>query len=168
MSKHSSKGQIIFNILLVVIFIVFITLATGYHGRAKVAPLVVAIPGLAVMLGLLVTDMRSRGKTASPESKTVSSPEKQATGAEDKKREIDTRSELISFAWAGLLFLFVYILGFAVAIPLYLFFFMKVKSKETLKFSLAFAGIASVVLYAFFMQLLKMQLYKGVLFQILS
>lgn len=167
MPKRLSYGPTIFNVLLIMVFIVAIILALGYHDRAKVAPLVVSIPGLLVMLILLVKDLREKAKQdSSGDGESDQIKKEPATGAKDKK--ITTRSELIAFSWAALLFALLFILGFAVAIPLYLFLYMKVKSKETLKFSLAFAAVSSVVLYVFFMQILKMQLYEGLIFKMLS
>lgn len=163
MPKRPSTGSFIFSGVLIVVFAVAIIMALGYHGRAKVAPLVVAIPGITVVLVLLAQDLRAKAKLASSHSAEANEDEKKPK----KGKEITTRSELIAFGWVTLLLVLLYFLGFVVAIPVYLFLYMRVKSKEKLRFSLAFAAVSSLVLYVFFIQILKMQLYPGLILELL-
>lgn len=54
------KGAVIFNILFIAVFILAIIIAFGYNSRARLAPLVIAIPGLAVTTGRLVIELRGK------------------------------------------------------------------------------------------------------------
>ena len=153
------NGAMIFSIFLILVFMVAIVLASGYGGRAKMAPLVVAIPGFLFMVGRLFVEFREATK-----EQVKKALEYEAAGSNViTDSPIDYWKEFNPFAWIIGLFLIIYVAGFMVAIPIFLFFYLKVRSNEKLGFTIIFTLSTWVVLYLFFVVLLKIPLYPGVI-----
>lgn len=159
------NGSMIFSIFLILVFLVVIVLAIGYGGKARMAPLVVAIPGFFFVISRLVIEFREARKeqvkkTLEYEALLAAEGDPASVITEDT---IDYWKELNPFLWITGLFLLIYVAGFMVAIPIYLFLYLKVRSNEKLSFTITFSLITWGVLYLFFVVLLKIPLYSGVI-----
>ncbi|WP_206812845.1 tripartite tricarboxylate transporter TctB family protein [Paradesulfitobacterium ferrireducens] len=166
------RGTVIFNILFILVFVLAIIIALGYNSRARMAPLVIAIPGLAVTIGRLVVELRGNkdkenkdkeNKDKEKKTKDKFDHENQEGNEPEKSKPVAKFSELNSFSWAVGLFLLLYVVGFLVAIPIYLFLFLKVRSQEKLVFSLIFSLVSWGALYLFFGMVLHIPLYEGII-----
>ncbi len=71
--------------------------------------------------------------------------------------------EIEVFLWILVFLVLIYVAGFVVAIPLYIFLYMKVKSKDKLSISLVFSVISCMVHNFFFIQLLHVPFYEGII-----
>ncbi|GAB6173995.1 hypothetical protein JCM15765_34730 [Paradesulfitobacterium aromaticivorans] len=82
------KGAVIFNFLFILVFAVAIVIAIGYNSRARLAPLVISIPGLAVTVGRLVVELK--GKDEKKSKKDENQKDRDAETAEAQKRDSGT------------------------------------------------------------------------------
>lgn len=96
------KGAVIFNIFLILVFTVAIVVAIGYNSRARLAPLVIAIPGLAVTVGRLVVELRGKDEKKNKnkdeiqnnkDSGTTEVPKRDSGTDEDRKRDSRTTED---------------------------------------------------------------------------
>lgn len=178
------KGPILFSLLMTVVFAVAIVLALGYSYRARLAPLVLAVPGFALAAGRLVIELRldsaERRKEefgASPDEKQVvlegAGPSPAQGGGAAAQAAVagnglaKTFSEVNVFLWLALLMAMLYLLGFLVTIPLYLLLYLKVRSREGWPLSVIVSLVSWATLYFLFVRVLGMNLYTGVIAELL-
>ncbi len=175
------RGSTLFAAFLFLLFAAAIVIALTYNERARAAPIVISVPGLLLMLGWLVVEVRGGGtskkKKASHESSNVGqAPEASeiivasdggAGGAFALKglrfRDSATFRELDAFLWLAGLFVLLYVLGFAIGIPLFTFLYMKVRSHDGWRLSIALPIVAWVIMFFVFGQVARFTLYPGLI-----
>lgn len=166
--SRRTKGSLIFNLFLIIVFAGAIFVAMGYNHRARIAPLVIAIPGLLVTLILLALELKKQAKLVSNPALAASGQAGEAVSAQVAGQENPgpgrkfLGAELNPFFWLTALLAMLFVVGFAVAIPVYLFLFLRVRSQEKTLFSVIFSLVAWAGLYVFFDRLLHIPLYQGV------
>lgn len=182
------RQAVVFGAILTVVFMAAIIVAAGYGFRARMAPMVIAIPGFILSAGLMAVEIRlallEKKKNAAdhlPASKVAGPGEaeareagvtgsgKGAAAAEPAGAggEAHSYSELNALLWVVLLLALLFVLGFMVTIPLYLFLYMKVRSQEPWLTS-AMVSLASwAILYFLFVRVLSMNFYAGIILETL-
>lgn len=156
--KMRFNGAVIFNIFLVLVFAAVIIVSLGYSYRARLTPLVIGIPGLLVTVITLFFELKKSIIKHDP-----SDEEQSAAALEKSKNKEKVRKEIIALSWLAGLFILIYVVGFIIAIPIYLFLYLKVKSDEKLVFSSLFSLITWGALYVFFVLILHIPLYPGII-----
>lgn len=145
-------------------FAAFLTLATlflvvtaaGYSSKARLIPLVVGLPTLALAAFQVWGMMK---KPAADHACEVDEDEDVVPCADEK---LTPRTEARSLAWVVGCFASIWILGFLVGLPLYAFLYAKVRGGEGWLLSLIPAAVSFAVLYGVFVQGLHVPLYEGV------
>ena len=144
------KGETIFALILLAVFVVLVGVGTGYSRKARMLPLVLGIPGL-ILAGVIVS--RSCAKAG----KTISQERSADEQAHDQKKV------LIMIGWVALLIAMIWVFGFLITIPVYMVLFLKTRGEKwPLTIGLALGSWA--FLYWIFAVTLKIILYPGILF----
>lgn len=180
------KGSTLFSLFLVLLFAMAIITAAGYNARARMAPLVISIPGLLLAVGWLVFELRTEGKAGKGEKRWDASGEVGVSPAGKRRMWLSlarsaknnppagsgpgsagTWRELDPFFWLAVLLAMLYLFGFIVTIPLFTFLYLKVRSREGWPLSIILSLASWGILYALFAQVLHIALYPGLLYQYL-
>ncbi len=72
--KYLRSARVLFAVLFVIVFAILIVTATGYNARARLFPLVVAIPIFAGAIANAVLEFRAEQRGEKPKKKKASSP----------------------------------------------------------------------------------------------
>ena len=150
-----SRQNIISYLVCIAIALVFgITSLTYDYFVAKIVPLITC--GLVILLAVIgiLSEVRKQKKTGEPE------PKKEIS--EEEAKETWPRYARTGI-WLVGLFIAVYVFGFLIAVPVFLFTYMTVyKTRWYIALSITVA--ASAILYTVFVVLLKVSVYKGLIF----
>ena len=175
------KGKSFFSLFFILFFIVVIIGALQYNRKARLIPLVVAIPCLAMSIGRFVLDLtgREKGKGRSIEDDlfrgvmeklvhqeviTDGEAKKEKKGKKDRgKGKALLNISLWLLFFAALIFLF----GFYITIPLYTILFMRAKG-DSWKLSLSIAAGLWLTVYLSIAVAAKLSLYEGLVFRLLG
>jgi len=149
------KQNIISYVVCIVIALVFgITALTYDYFVAKIVPLITC--GLVILLAVIgiLTEVRKQNNSGEAEPKEeVSEDEAKETWPHYARTVI----------WVVCLFIAVYVFGFLIAIPVFLFAYMMVY-KTRWYVALSITVGTSAILYTVFVVLLKVNVYKGLIF----
>jgi len=150
----------LFNLALVAVLLAFVTVAAGYNPQARLMPLIIGIPVLALAVWQTVSDLilgaRGAAAGAAAGERLSGSPREVATPPRVPGREIGV------FLWTLLLFLLLYLFGFVATTFLYTFLSLKIRSRLNWPLSLGVAAAALAFLYGVMVYALKVQLYPGI------
>ncbi len=75
--KYLTSARVLFALLFVVVFAILIVTATGYNARARLFPLVVAIPIFIAAVANLVLEVRAEQRGEKPKKEKESVPQPQ-------------------------------------------------------------------------------------------
>jgi small-conductance mechanosensitive channel len=139
------EGRILTSFMMVAIFAIAVGLAFTYDPDARLLPLVIGIPGLALSLVQFVKELRE--------------PAEPAVTSEEHKREGAMFAWFILFVGGLVLF------GFLYAGPLLVAAFLYFSGKEKWYVALAAAVFAWLILYGIFEQFLGLPLFEGLAVQ---
>lgn len=175
------KGDIIFGILMLVTITMFVSYSLGYSPSTRLVPLIIAVPGLVFMILQLIIDSlpgvsRRLGRLGMNKdlfgAEEIRVREKGAAEAAGIKKALAparTRiPEAIMFVWIVWFVALIYLFGYLVAVPVFVFSFLKFRAGASWVFSILGAVLMEVVVYAGFVILLNVFLYKGLLFTLVS
>lgn len=149
-------GRALFSLLLTLILVWFVVTATGYNATARFVPLVVGIPTLLLAVYQVQADLRRAPKASKAK----------APGSEEGGSEIG--KELNSILWIVSCFVLIWLIGLEWGLPLYSLAYAKVRGKQPWLLSLVPAVAAYLVMWIFFLQILHVPLYEGVVFEFLN
>lgn len=175
---------------LFVVVVAMSWMAVDFGDEARRVPLAVGIPTslflglqlarelLALRLGPQVSDAKEAEAAAEAEEQT--GEEEQADRDEDGEadgsrskspaltldQEMEARdmraSAAQAFGWVLLLAISFYVMGMLLTVPVFMGAFMRVYGHETWKTIVLFIVVTVAVLHAFFVLLLEVQLYTGI------
>lgn len=169
-----AKVQIFFNLFLIAFFSAVIIASYQYNVKARLMPLVIAFPCLAMLVYQLLADLRGKkDQDVSIEDemflKTMEKVHQDVI--EEKKEKKTDREETIgllkSAAWIMAFCLMVYLCGFLITIPVYTVIFMRY-SDDGWMLSLSVALGLWATVYISFTVLAKISLYDGLIFRLLE
>ena len=153
------KGETIFALILLAVFVVLVGVGTGYSRKARMLPLVLGIPGL-ILAGVIVSRSCARpGPTPGKAAPQERPADEQAVSDEEGHQ----KKVLIMIGWVALLITMIWVFGFLITIPVYMVLFLKTRGEKwPLTLGLALGSWA--FLYWIFAVTLKIILYPGILF----
>jgi len=175
------KGDIIFGILMLVAITMFVSYSLGYSPTARLVPLIIGIPGLVFMILQLIIDSlpgvsRRLGMLGIKKglfgAAEIRAREKRAREDASLKKVLPPARrripEAIMFVWIVSFVALIYLFGYLVAVPVFVFSFLKFRAGASWVFCILGAVLMEVVVYAGFVILLNVFLYKGLLFILIS
>lgn len=152
------KPQTVFNLLVLVFFVVFIYEAKDWRLQARLYPWAIGIPMLALSLIYVFLDLKgSHGKPAAQASNTPM--DFQFTKGIDPA--VARRRALIMFGWIFGFFVGVWFVGFHITIPAFVFLYLKVQSGERWALSIALTAAAWLLFWGLFDWLLRLPFPDG-------
>ncbi len=180
------KPKTLFTLFYVLFFAIVIIGAMGYTRKARLIPLVVAIPCLAMSMVQLVADLRGKEKKKGrsieddlfhgvmekmihQEVGTEETEEKKGRkGKKGKKAGVERAKGLFKIiGWIGVFYFSIFLFGFLIAIPLFTVVYMRMQN-EKWKLSAACAAGLWLTVYLAFGVAAKLTLYEGFVFRMLS
>ncbi|NWG75669.1 MAG: tripartite tricarboxylate transporter TctB family protein [Rubrivivax sp.] len=163
------KAKSFFSLFLIFFFGVVIVGALGYNPKARLIPLVIALPCLAMAIAQFILDLgKGRKRGISGEEELFREVMEKVTHQEivineekkEKKSSREARELFNSIFWilgfSALIFLF----GFLIAIPVFTILFMRYK-RESWWLSFSIAGGLWLSVYLSFVVAAKQTLYEG-------
>ncbi len=167
--------QTFFNLFLMAFFIAVIIASYGYNAKARLMPLVIAFPCLAMVLYQFISDLRGKKekKSMSIEDelfhKTMDKVHVEVV--EEKKEKKTDKEEAIALlksgAWVLFFCLMVYLAGFLIAIPVFTIIFMRY-SDDGWVVTLSTAFGLWLTFYLTFTVFTKIALYDALIFRLLE
>jgi hypothetical protein len=175
------KGKSYFNLFFILFFLFVIIGALQYSAKARLIPLVVALPCLALAIGQFVLDLigKEGGKGRSIEDDLFRGVmeklvHQEVISADEEKREKKGKKErgkagaLLSISlWIVFFAVLVFLFGFYITIPLYTVLFMRAKG-DSWKLSLSVALGLWLTVYLSIAVAAKLSLYEGWVFRLLG
>lgn len=163
------------TLVMLAIFVTFLTIASGYPEGASFMPYVVGIPALLLLLVQLGLDARARsagvvGDDGDPDSSAarlagqmhydlshaaLTETSEPVTPREKLRREAEMWGYFTGLIVSVLLF------GFWITIPLFLIVFLKFKARASWLLALSLALPVSIGLYIVFEDVLRISPHKG-------
>lgn len=169
MRKFSEDNLIL--LALTVFLILLLLLSFEYAPKARLMPLVVGIPTLAlVVIHLLINVVPSLSEKyrkvrehdifdlGEIKKKPAPPPGERKSPAEIGKKEVNIVWWLIGLMGA------ICVVGYLIAIPAFCFLFLKIRSGERWLAAIIVTAATWVFVYGVFVIVLKLQIYKGFLF----
>ena len=167
------KGSILLSGVFIIIFGGMIVLSQGYPEKARLVPLVVAVPGLLMSLVQLIIELFFKDKIQSKEedSKThgyeAAAQEEVAYEEELTVEEIKKR-EAVMVGWILAILVLILAFGFWITIAAFLLIFLRIHGQETWKTTIAVTVGGWMTIYLIFQVILRIPLFEGFLFKLIG
>ena len=181
------KPKSYFTLFYMAFFIVVIIGSMGYTRKARLIPLVVAIPCVGLSIAQFVLDLgkgRKKGrsieddlfrdvmeKVGLQEGVTEGAKEKEAKKEEKKMEEksgLGRAKPLFKILfWILVFYLSIFLFGFLIAIPLFTILYMHFQ-KERWRVAVGCAAGLWLTVYLAFSVIAKISLYEGLVFRLLG
>jgi hypothetical protein len=158
MSAARRRWDVVFGLMLVVVFAYAAVTALGYPDDARLLPLAVALPGLALAMLHVILSLRPQRAPvaeASDDSEVLTTAER-------------TRRTAEIAAWIGGIFLAIYLLGFQIAVPLGAIAYLRVMAREGWVTSAIVAALCWGLVFGIFDRVLHVPLPTGQLLRMLG
>lgn len=145
------NGRVIFALLLFLGAAYFLVEATQFEGDAREVPVVVGLPTTVLAAASLLQELRRTSEHQDP-------------AGEDRARVGEDGTSLTAaITWlVGLVVLF-YLVGWPLTIPVFLVAFLRVYGRQAWPVVAAMTAATWIVLYLLFVELLKIQMYEGII-----
>jgi len=170
------KGSTIFAIIMLAVLLMFFSLTFTYSYEARIVPLIICIFALGLMcLQFLVEVIPQLSKKMG----VFGQEEKEVLGTKQFIRKVEVESkteketvsnktvkmgEIQSFLWLLAFVCLIFLVGYLIAVPVFLFLFFKLVTSRRWVFSIVVTAVTWAVVYFSFIVLLKIPLYKGIIF----
>ena len=151
------NGGAIFALLIAVVLLVLIILSLSYVPKARLVPLVIALPTLALTFSQILKEfgvIEQKKKDSSDSKKVV----------EGLETKLDDNKSI--FLWLVLLIVMLFLIGFFPGIALFMFLYLKLQGKESWLVSICMPGFALVVIYLAFVYGLNIDFYRGLFLEL--
>ncbi len=163
----------LFTLGVFVLVLVFLVLSLGYQPRARLVPIIIAVPTLLLTLLQLLIDMIpavARRLSFFQEYDLFGIDTGRAVEPSRESGSSSTvyRRELSFAAWLLLLVALIYFLGYLVAIPLFLTSFMRLRSSESWPMTLSITAATWTFVYVVFIVVMGAPLHEGVVWKVMG
>ncbi len=169
------NDRTLFTLGVFVLVLFFLVLSLDYRPRARLVPIIIAVPTLLLTLLQLLIDMIpavarrlsffqeydlfgiDAGRSADPSEKSGSSEGGSSTTI--------YRRELNFASWLLLLVALIYFVGYLVAIPVFLVLFLRLRSSESWLMTLSITAVTWTFVYVVFIVVMGAPLHEGVVWK---
>lgn len=164
-------GRVLFTAILLAAAVLVFLLSLRLGHTARLVPLAVAVPTLALMLLVLVLDLAPgpAGKLRSLDDgdpfRMKAYREKSGIGPDPGEGPPTAAGEIGVFLWLLFLVASIYLLGFTAAAACYTYLFLRFRSGESRGFSLVMAAGTGLFIYGVFGIILSAHLHEGLLWR---
>ena len=148
------NGRVLFSLGLAALAVFAIVSASSWPLKARLFPLVTAIPLLVLALVQLFLDLRRSPETADSASGDIAL-------STDAPPSIAHRRTLLTFAWMAAFLALVFLVGFPLAVPVFVFSYLMFQSAEGFWRSLALTAAAWGFFYGLFDRVLRLPFGSG-------
>jgi hypothetical protein len=170
------KPKSYFNLFYILFFAVVIIGSLEYTRKARLIPLVVAIPCLGMSIAQFALDLRKgkkKGRSIEDDlfhgvMEKMIHQEVVTEGEKEEKTGMEkTKAFFKIIGWIVIFYLSIFLFGFLIAIPLFTILFMRFERERWLLSAACAAGLW-LTIYISFAVVAKISLYEGLIFQLLS
>jgi len=177
------RSKSLFTLFYIAFFIAVIIGSLEYTRKARLIPLVVAIPCLAISIAQFVLDLTKEGKKGRSieddlfhgvmekmiHQEVVTEEEKgEKEEKKAKKRGWERAKGFFQIIlWIGVFYVSILLLGFVIAIPLFTVLYMRFHQERWVLSAACAAGLW-LTIYISFSVIAKISLYQGLIFGLLS
>ncbi len=141
------EGRVVVAGIMLLIFAVMVGFAFTFPGEARLLPLVIGVPGLALSLAQFVIELR--GKEADEKAYTAA----------------DRMAELKMFGWFAVFIFGIILFGFPYAGPIIVALYLHFSWGEKWYASLGAAAFSWAILHGIFDYVLGLPLFEGLVYQ---
>ena len=171
------RSKSFFSLFYVLFFIIVIIGALGYNSKARLIPLVVALPCLGLSIIQFALDLgkeKKRGRSIEDDlfhgvmekmvhQEVVADDE----GKKGKKRRWEAMPFFRIIGWLLFFYVSVYLFGFLITIPLFTILFMRSKGERWI-LSLSCGAGLWLTIYLAFVVAARISLHEGLVFRLLG
>lgn len=159
-----------FTLAVFVLVLGFLVLSLDYQPRARLVPLIIAVPTLLLTLLQLLIDMvpavaRRFSFLLEYDLFGIDTRRAAEPSEETGSSSAVYRRELNFAAWLLLLMALIYFLGYLVAIPLFLILFLRLRSSESWPMTLSITAVTWAFVYVVFIVVMGAPLHEGVVWK---
>lgn len=169
------KAKDVYNLFFVLFFLCVIIVSFGYNPKARLIPLVIGFPCMAMAIAQFFLDLgkeRKKGQSMEDElfqgvMKKVFQMEIGEDQQEKKKKGGSEKSRRLfeSVFWILCFVALIYLFGFLIAIPFFTILYMRYK-RERWVMALSCAAGLWLTVYLSFLVAAKITLYEGLVFRL--
>jgi len=151
------RGETVFGLILLTVFVVLVGVGMGYSRKARMVPLILCIPGVVLAAAIVIRETFIAPKAGV--SRDRSGDEETTLDGPQERKKL-----LTMIGWVALLVGMIWVFGFLITIPVFMILFLKTRGEKWL-LTLCFAVGSWAFLYWIFAVVLKIILYPGILFR---
>ena len=164
------NDRTLFTLAVFVLVLVFLVLSLDYRPRARLVPLIIAVPTLLLTLLQLLIDMipavgRRFSFLQEYDLFGIDTGRAAESSAEGGSSGAVFRREINFAAWLLLLVALIYFLGYLVTIPLFLVLFLRFRSSEGWLLTLSITAVTWAFVYIVFIVVMGAPLHQGVVWR---
>ena len=164
------NDRTLFTLGVFVVVLGFLVLALDYQPRARLVPLIIAVPTLLLTLfQFLIDAVPAVGRRFSffQEYDLFGIETGRAAEPSEEKRSSGNvfRRELSFAAWLLFLVALIYFIGYLAAIPLFMILFMRLRSSERWLVTLSITAVTWAFVYFVFIVIMGAPLHEGVVWK---
>lgn len=171
------NDRTLFTLGVFVVVLGFLVLALDYQPRARLVPLIIAVPTLLLTLFQFLIDAIpavgrrfsffqeydlfgiDTGRAAEPNGEK---PAEERPAEETRPASNVFRREVSFASWLLLLVALIYFIGYLAAIPLFMILFMRLRSSESWLTTLSITAVTWAFVYFVFIVIMGAPLHEGV------
>ena len=164
------NDRTLFTFGVFVAVLAFLVVSLNYQPRARLVPIIIAVPTLLLTLFQLLIDMIpavARRFSFFQEYDLFGIDAGRAAEPAEESRPAGNvfRRELNFASWLLLLMALIYFLGYLVTIPLFLILFLRLRSSESWRMTLSITAVTWAFVYVVFIVIMGAPLHEGVVWK---
>ncbi len=161
------NDRTLFTLGVFVVVLGFLVLALGYQPRARLVPLIIAVPTLLLTLfQFLIDAIPAVGRRFSFFQEYdlfgIDAGRAAEPAADSRSSSSVFRRELSFASWLLLLVALIYFIGYLAAIPLFMILFMRLRTSERWLITLSITAVTWAFVYVVFILVMGAPLHEGV------
>lgn len=161
------NDRTLFTLGVFLLVLLFLVLSLDYRPRARLVPIIIAVPTLLLTLLQLLIDMipavgRRFAFFQEYDLFGIETGRAAAPSEESRPTSNVFRRELSFAAWLLLLVALIYFIGYLAAIPLFMIPFMRLRSSESWRLTLSITAVTWTFVYVVFIVVMGAPLHEGV------
>jgi hypothetical protein len=157
------KAKIAFTIFLMFYILILLFMTSGYDQKSAIFPILVCSGTLLLGLLSLATELLPKlSRLTETNLFEVGVGREKARGSSTEG--IDFRNFLRTGFWLVLLLLLVFLVGFLISLPIWIFCYIFFQGKRPWGYALLTAFVLWIFVYGFFVEIMALEFFKGIIF----